>query len=286
MRKTIGQILEFGKEKLNSNRIIDSNIDAQLLLMEVIKCDRIKLIIDHKEYITKEQEKKYMDFLEQRSKGKPTQYILEYQEFMGFKFKVDKNVLIPRQDTEMLIETILKEAKDNDFKRIMDIGTGSGCIPISLCKLIENSEAVAVDISKEALGIACNNAITNKVDDRITFINSDLFNKLSDAYYEYFDVVISNPPYIPSKVIETLMIEVKDFEPRLALDGGNDGLDFYRKITEKSAEFLKSNGYLFFEVGYDQSEAVMDIMVQRKFKDVKIVKDLAGINRVVYGKLL
>lgn len=286
MRKTIGQILKDGKEQLENNNISDSNIDAQLLLMEVLKCDRIKLIVDYKEYVTNDQEKMYMNFLKERSKGKPTQYILGYQEFMGFDFKVNENVLIPRQDTEMLIETILKEANEIEFKQIMDIGTGSGCIPVCLCKLVKEIKAVAVDISEEALKIASNNAILNNVEDKITFINSDLFEKVSKEYYNYFDAIISNPPYIPSKTVETLMTEVKDFEPHLALDGGNDGLEFYRKIVQNSSKFLKSGGYLFFEVGHDQSEEVMKMMTQRNFKDVKIIKDLAGINRVVYGKLL
>ena len=286
MRKTIGQILKVGKEHLEKNNISDSNIDAQLLLMEVLNCDRIKLIVDYKEDVTNDQEKMYMNFLKQRSSGKPTQYILGYQEFMGIDFKVNENVLIPRQDTEILIETILKESNEKEFKQIMDIGIGSGCIPISLCKLIKGIEAVAVDISEEALKIAYNNAILNNVDDKITFINSDLFEKVSKEYYNYFDAIVSNPPYIPSNIVETLMTEVKDFEPHLALDGGNDGLDFYRKIVQNSSKFLRSRGYLFFEVGHDQSEEVMNIMTQSNFTEVKIIKDLVGINRVVYGKLL
>ena len=201
---------------------------------------------------------------------------------MKMNFFVDENVLIPRGDTEVLVEEVIKIAKKINAKKILDLCTGSGIIGISLAKYVDNCEVTATDISKEAINIAKKNAIINKVENKVTFIESDLFSNISNSKY---DIIVSNPPYIKRDVIKMLDRQVQK-EPVIALDGGYDGLDFYRRILEQAYEYLKYNGYLCLEIGYDQKNDVLDLVKQSKnYTDAYSLKDLYDNDRVVIIKM-
>ena len=228
------------------------------------------------------QEVNYFKAIKKLCQGIPIQHITHRQEFMKMTFYVDENVLIPRQDTEILVEEVIKIAKKINAKKILDLCTGSGAIAISLAKYIENSEITAVDISSKALNIAKINSKNNNVENQITFIESDLYKNLPK---EKYDIIVSNPPYIKKEIIKKLDKEVQK-EPKLALDGGYDGLDFYRKIVSKADEYLKFHGYLCLEIGYDQKEEVEEIISkQEKYIDTYCKKDLCDNDRVIVTKL-
>jgi release factor glutamine methyltransferase len=227
-----------------------------------------------------------------RINGEPLQYILGKTEFMGLEFKVDKNVLIPRPETEILVETAIQYAtqrpRDPETQlHILDIGTGSGCIAVSLVKLIKDIKVTATDISDKAITVAKENAALNKVEDKIDFIRQDLFGLQPVACSlqpNLFDFIVSNPPYIPSAEIETLQREVR-FEPRIALDGGREGLDFYRRIIKEAPSYLVKEGYLILEIGFNQKNKVENIFYSSKdFEIIEIVKDYSNIDRVVVAQ--
>lgn len=223
---------------------------------------------------------RYFEQIQTRSMGKPLQHIIGSQEFMSLDFEVSGDVLIPRQDTEILVEAIINKLSTIKHKiEILDMCTGSGCIAVSLAYYLKNSHLTAVDISSSAIAVAERNALKNSVAERIEFVCSSLFEKISGK----FDVIVSNPPYIPKADIEELSVEVRDFEPRIALDGGADGLDFYRRIVNESPNFLAQGGILAFETGFDQAYVVADLM-STNFFGIEIIKDLSNINRVVIGQ--
>lgn len=274
-----------GIEILSSENIPDAKIDARLLLEYACKTDRNALFLRGDMDVSKENEKLYLDLISKRKKHIPLQHLTGEQEFMGLTFKVNEYVLIPRQDTECLVEIVLKNLHDG--MRILDMCTGSGCILISLLHYSNDCQGVGVDLSVEALDVARLNAVTlgnNGIAESldVTFVQSDLFEKVEGK----FDIIVSNPPYIKTKVIETLMPEVKDFEPMIALDGLEDGLHFYRKIILDAKQFLNRGGQLFFEIGYDQGKEVGELMRKAGYVDVEISQDLAGLDRVVYGTFL
>ncbi len=274
-----------GIEILSSENIPDAKIDARLLLEYACKTDRNALFLRGDMDVSKENEKLYLDLISKRKKHIPLQHLTGEQEFMGLTFKVNEYVLIPRQDTECLVEIVLKNLHDG--MRILDMCTGSGCILISLLHYSNDCQGVGVDLSVEALDVARLNAVTlgnNGIAESldVTFVQSDLFEKVEGK----FDIIVSNPPYIKTKVIETLMPEVKDFEPMIALDGLEDGLHFYRKIILDAKQFLNRGGQLFFEIGYDQGKEVSELMRKAGYVDVEISQDLAGLDRVVYGTFL
>lgn len=274
-----------GIEILSSENIPDAKIDARLLLEYACKTDRNALFLRGDMDVSKENGKLYLDLISKRKKHIPLQHLTGEQEFMGLTFKVNEYVLIPRQDTECLVEIVLKNLHDG--MRILDMCTGSGCILISLLHYSNDCQGVGVDLSVEALDVARLNAVTlgnNGIAESldVTFVQSDLFEKVEGK----FDIIVSNPPYIKTKVIETLMPEVKDFEPMMALDGLEDGLHFYRKIILDAKQFLNRGGQLFFEIGYDQGKEVSELMRKAGYVDVEISQDLAGLDRVVYGTFL
>ena len=267
-------------------------MDARLLLEDICHTNRNDLLVHGDREVSPEDEAKYLEWIDKRATRIPLQHITGVQEFMGLEFEVNEHVLIPRQDTEILVEEILKDLHDGTM--ILDMCTGSGCILISLLQFSNDCEGVGVDISAEALAVAKRNAsrlLAEKNDDTsFSFIESDLFDKLygtdgDGIKAKSFDIIVSNPPYIRSDVITTLMDEVRLHEPIGALDGTADGLFFYREITDQSKDFLKNGGKLFYEIGYDQGEAVKNIMEIAGFLDVKMIKDFAGLDRVVYGRL-
>ena len=277
------------KELLNQAVIMlkNENIDApknkaRMLLQATLKKSREYLMIyDNKEVENSERDK-YIKNVKRLILGEPLQYITGIQEFMKLNFLVTKDVLIPRPDTEILVEEVIKIAKKIKAKNILDMCTGSGAIAVSLAKYLDNVEITAVDISTKTLNVAKTNAKNNEVENKITFIESNLFENIVN---EKYDIIVSNPPYIKKDVIKTLNKEVQK-EPKIALDGGYDGLDFYRKITHQSEEYLKFNGYLCFEIGYDQKKDVIKIINdERKFTGTYSKKDLCDNDRIVVTRL-
>lgn len=228
-------------------------------------------------------QKEYRDIMracERRAKGEPLSSIFGYVDFYGLRFDVNKKVLSPRMETEILVEEVIKKIRDIDAKVVLDMCTGSGAIAITLAKLTD-CRVVGVDVSKQALQVAENNAIKNGV--KVDFIQSDLFNSLKKS--KKYDIIVSDPPYIKSKDIEKLDIEVKKYDPRLALDGGDDGLDFYRQICENAGKKLNKRGWLFFELGVGQQAKVYELMQENGFEDIQVVKDYNRIERVIYGRI-
>ncbi|MBO5096855.1 MAG: peptide chain release factor N(5)-glutamine methyltransferase [Agathobacter sp.] len=274
---TFREALEKGEKVLNLAEIVDAKNDAWLLLAMVCKINRTYYYVHMDEELTIEQASEYESVLKKRTEHVPLQYITGEQDFMGLPFKVSPAVLIPRQDTETLVEEALKVIKPG--MKVMDMCTGSGCILISILKNVTGIEGHGFDISKQALIVAKENAKLNGV--AVSFERSDLFEMVTDTY----DVIVSNPPYIPTAVIDGLMPEVAQFEPFQALDGKEDGLFFYRKIVKDCRKYLKENGKILFEIGHDQGQAVSDMLAYAGFSDVKVVKDLAGNDRVVVGGL-
>ncbi|AVD36809.1 peptide chain release factor N(5)-glutamine methyltransferase [Clostridioides difficile] len=257
-------------------------LDTELLLQKTLGVDRLYIHLNLNKELTEEQKTEFIGFAEERLNGRPIAYIVENREFMGLDFFVKEGVLIPRPDTETLVEEIIEICREKKDVSILDIGTGSGAITISLAKYIENSKIMSFDISEIALEIAKKNAITNEVDEKIKYINSDLFTAISNSNIK-FDIIVSNPPYIKKQDIETLHTQVKDYEPYNALEGGEDGLDFYRRITEQGKKYLNKFGILAYEVGHNQAEDVINIMKSNGYKKIYTKKDIQGIDRVVIG---
>lgn len=258
-------------------------LDVEILLQKALGgVDRLYIHLNLSEELEIEQEEIFLRLIEERLKGRPIAYIVNNREFMGLDFYVKEGVLIPRPDTEILVEEIIELCKDKDDLDILDIGTGSGAITVSLAKYIEKSRLTSLDISEIALEIAKKNAKSNGVIDKINFIKSDLFQQIVGTNLK-FDIIVSNPPYIRKRDIDELHTQVKDYEPYNALEGGIDGLDFYRNITEQSKNYLKPGGILAYEVGHDQAEEVVKIMQNNGYNKIYIKKDLQGIDRVVIG---
>ena len=259
-------------------------LDVETLLQKVLDVDRLYILLNLDKSLSDDEEKLFNKFIEERLSNRPIAYIVENREFMGLDFYVKEGVLIPRPDTEVLVEEVIELCKDKGPINILDIGTGSGAITVSLAKYLVNAKITSVDISDIALEIGEKNAQSNDVDDRITFIKSDLFTNIDKDMK--FDIIVSNPPYIKKEVIETLDKQVKDFEPYNALEGGIDGLDFYRAITTQGKNYLNKGGILAYEVGHDQSEDVSKLMEKDGYTNIYTRKDLQQIDRVVIGSVL
>lgn len=278
---TIKEILiQYSKELEN---ISDTpRLDVEMLLKKAlgdVDSMYIRMYLDKQ--LTEEQEKYFLEMIKERLNERPIAYIIGNREFMGLDFFVQEGVLIPRPDTETLVEEIINICNNRTGLNILDIGTGSGAITISLAKYLDKSHVISADISDIALEIASKNAISNNVDERIDFIKSDVFSNVPKE--EKFDLIVSNPPYIRKVDIDGLDRQVKDFEPYNALEGGEDGLDFYRKITKESKAFLKNKGILAYEVGHDQAQDVSQIMQENGFEGIYTKCDLQGFERVVIG---
>ncbi len=274
-------MLSEGIETLQRNHVPHAKHDTTLLLEHILNVDRVYLLIHSDEVIEEQVYQRYSDMIKLRSMGKPLQYIMGNVEFMGLTFFVNEHVLIPRQDTEVLVEEAIKCIQQDHITHILEIGTGSGCIPISICHQCPNVKVTTVDISEEAIGVAKENARRHGVEGRIEFINSDVLQNVDKT--RRYELIISNPPYIKKKDIQGLMREVKEHEPIGALDGGIDGLEFYRRISRDVVDIASDKSYIFYEVGYNQSIEVKEILENRGYTHVNIIKDLAGINRVVTG---
>lgn len=271
----ISDVLKNTADRLKRADIDTASLDAKLLLCKYLQKDKLYLVVNADKEI--EIDNSFEQIVSRRENHEPIQYILGKAEFYGLDFKVDKNVLIPRPDTEILVERVINFVGDNLYT-VLDIGTGSGCIPITVAANCKNVKAYTVDVSEYATKVAKENAKLNGVEERVTFLNMDILKDFLDLEV---DCIVSNPPYIEDGVIPTLMSDVKDYEPYIALSGGADGLVFYRRIAEKGYEILKKGGLIVFEVGYNQAQAVKEILKNNGFVDMEIIKDLAGINRVV-----
>lgn len=298
MNKTINECLSIGEKFLIKREYNNPKLESRLLLEYVLDCDRLYIMMNGNLQISDEKYREYENLLEDRSTGRPIQYILGHQEFMGLDFKLNDYVLVPRPDTEILVEYVLDWIKvyklpQKDKIRILDIGTGSGAIVLSLAYYIKemglNVEAWSVDVNDRAIDIARENALNFEIEDCVNIVKSDVFEglkefraSLEDENGKIFDIIVSNPPYIPSDVIEGLQKEVRSFEPQNALDGGVDGLDFYRRITRESTEWIKCGGLLAYEIGHDQGLSVSELL-KNNFKNIEIKKDYGDRDRVVAG---
>lgn len=273
---TIKQTLTKGTIMLKNSNIESPKLKARLLLQYILKKSRQYLIVYDNQEVDKKAQWEYFVNIEKLTKGMPLQHITHTQEFMKMDFYVDENVLIPRPDTEILVEETIKIAQTMKRPKILDLCTGSGAIAISLKKYIPSAQVYAVDISKKALEIAKKNA--HRLEAEVKFIESNLFEKIKN---EKFDIIVSNPPYIKKSDINYLSQEVQK-EPQIALDGGYDGLDFYRKISYQAIDYLKFGSYLCFEIGYDQKEEVLEILKGiEHYTKTYCKKDLCGNDRVV-----
>lgn len=275
-----GELLKELKRVFADAGIDSSRIDSELIVMEALGFTRVQLITREDYELTAQELKRVSEMKERRLKFEPMQYILGHCEFMGLDFSLNESTLIPRPDTECLVERVMEYIKLNSAKTVLDIGTGSGAIAVSLAALADVF-CVGCDISKNALKMAAYNGEKNGVKAKTKFVQSDVFENIEGE----FDIIVSNPPYIESNVISTLSPQVKDFEPVGALDGGSDGLKFYRKIAAEAKKYLKYGGLLAFEIGYNQGDAVKNIMEAQGFADVSVGKDLAGLDRTVLGTL-
>lgn len=274
------ECFEKGKGALAEAGVGEADLDARLLLEYVCGTNRNDLLVHGDREVFSGQETAFLDLIRRRAERIPLQYLTGVQDFMGMEFRVNEHVLIPRQDTEILVEEALRELRDG--MDILDMCTGSGCILISLLQYSNDCTGVGADISGEALAVAEENACRLLAPDKqVRFVESDLFAAVSGRY----DMIVSNPPYICSEAIASLMPEVREYEPVSALDGRADGLYFYHKITEDCRKFLKPGGMLFYEIGCDQGAAVSGILSQGGFGEIRIIKDYAGLDRVVSGIL-
>lgn len=285
---TVREALRTGTEMLKSANIEAPAVDAGVILCHILKCSNVYLYAHDDKVLSEVEARNFLKSIENRMEGMPVAYIIGHREFMSLDFKVTPFVLIPRPETEILVETVISYARQmqagnsNGYRHIniLDIGTGSGCIAISLAYYLGDCRVTAVDISDKALEIAMDNACANGVKNKIIFIKSDCFSNIDES--GLFHVIVSNPPYISVQDMDCLQEEVKKYEPVSALNGGIDGLDFYRRIISDAPQYLHSNGMLAFEVGYNQAEKVSHLM-EEHFNSIRKIRDLSGIYRVVTG---
>ena len=271
------EILNQGSKILKLNKIKSHSLDSEILLSSLLNVDRSQLIINHNKIVKNNEKKNFFFLINRRKKNEPISYITGYKEFWNNNFKVDKNVLIPRPDTETIVEQVLSYLRPQSTKKILDIGTGSGCIIISILKERKKCKGVGIDISKNAIKLAKYNAKMQHIKNRIKFFHSDIDNFLTGKY----DLIISNPPYIKQHEINGLEKDIKNYEPRVALNGGIDGYSKIRLTIKKSSALIKKNGKLFLEIGSNQVMETLKILKFNGFFVNKIVKDLANKNRCV-----
>jgi release factor glutamine methyltransferase len=279
---TVLESINRSSEFLKNKGIESPRINAELLLAHILDCKRLNLYLAFDRPLTEEELEKYRSLLKRRIKFEPLQYIIGKVEFYGFNFLVNPSVLIPRQETEILVESIIEQYKAYEKVTILDIGTGSGNIAIALAKNLNNSSVTAIDISEDALKTANENALLNSVSNQIKFIKVDFLKE--EFIVNDFDVVVSNPPYVSIEEYETLQPELKVYEPKMALTDSNSGLQFYEIISERSNYLLKKGGKLFFEIGRGQFSEVREIMEKNNFQNITIINDYMNIERVISGE--
>ncbi len=284
--KTYRELYEEGRRILEQAGLPDAALDARFLLEEVCGTNLQTLLVFPEKKVTEEEMNQYRAFIQRRKDREPTAMILGEWDFMGLTFRLNKSTLIPEQDTEVLVETALEELKRRGLGeaplRILDLCTGSGSILLSLLHELRNAGGLGTDLSEEALEAARENAVRLGLQERAAFRQGDLWEPVGD---ERFDLIVSNPPYVPTEVIPTLEPEVRCGEPYAALDGGEDGLVFYRRIMREAAGHLKSSGIIIVESGFDEASQIAALMQDQKFRGIRTVKDYGGLDRVVLGAL-
>lgn len=279
---SIQELLLLGKNKLEQSGIEYAKYERKALLEEVLGHNYLYMLMNQEEQVSQEKERQYLEWIEKRCTHYPLQYLLGYAHFMDAIFFVNPDVLIPRSDTEVLVEFanhLIEDTQNTAGWKVLDLCCGSGCIGISLKLYHRQLHLTLADLSQEALEVAKRNLDMHQVEASI--VCSDLLQDIGERMH----MIICNPPYIESRIMDTLMPEVRDYEPRLALDGGEDGLDFYRRIVSSAPDHLETGGWLLFEIGHNQADAVSGLMRQYEFSGIEVLKDYAGLDRVVYGHL-
>ncbi len=281
---TVLEAINLSEDYLKKKKVDEARINAELLLADILNCRRLDLYLKFDRPLSVDERDKYREFLRRRGEREPLQYIIGHAEFYGLKIFVDKNVLIPRPETEILVEKVLDELSKSTTPLLLDIGTGSGNIPIAILKNHESARAIAIDISDNSLEIARKNAKVNNVEDRIEFLKIDIFD---DEIFNLskFDFIVSNPPYIEKDRFDKLEPELKNYEPRTALTDESDGYRFYRRITSVAKEMLKPGGKLFFEISEGQSKEVQSLMSDNGFRNIEVIYDLQKLDRIVKGEV-
>lgn len=285
----IKDLIRMGIKKLDRRKYSNPPLECVLLLAYLLDVDKTYIYIHNNEEVPSSVEDKYFSLIDERRKGYPIQYILKEKEFMGISFYIEEGVLIPRPDTEILVQYVLdyidEKYKERDIK-IVELGTGSGCISLSIAYYKKNVFVYSVDIDKKANAVAEENSKRLKLPGRVKILEGDLFQGIKNmGLKNSVDIIVSNPPYIPEDEIFGLQDEIKKYEPLWALDGGEDGLDYYRRIIPQSKEYLKNRGILVFEMGFDQGRKIKELMEKENFRNINILKDLQGLDRVITGEL-
>ncbi|MBA4407682.1 peptide chain release factor N(5)-glutamine methyltransferase [bacterium] len=280
---TVLESLKLSTDFLEKKGIESARLNAELLLTEILGCKRLDLYLKFDQPLKDGEIDQYREWISRRGKFEPLQYIIGKVEFYGLPFKVTRDVLIPRPETEILVEEVINYCKGKIGMKILDIGTGSGNMPIALAKHLTNAEIVTVDISLNAIEVAKENAQLNGVESKLAFIHSDV--TLLEMEPEQYDIIISNPPYVSSEEYPTLQKEIADYEPSIALTDEKDGLDYYRVISKKSKSFLKRGGAIFLEIGKGQKKDVENILSSQGFAKIKFIKDYQQIDRVAFGEM-
>lgn len=296
MSMPVKELLNWGEKQLAEAGVLDAARDSKTLYCHLMGIPESRMILEYQNTLQDALCEGYFQLIDRRASGEPLQYITGSQDFMGCRIKVDERVLIPRLDTEVLVEDAISlinegrlrgeiKGKPGENWEVLDLCCGSGAIGIAIQRFCSKAKVTCLDISKEALELAKENAELNGVGRKIKFLQGDMLGPLKGRFHtSVYDMIISNPPYIKSEEIEGLQVEVKDHEPRLALDGGQDGLDFYRIIASGASKHLRNGGCLMMEIGFDQGEEVTKLLSQEGvFDEIKVFKDLAGLDRIVYA---
>lgn len=281
---TVIEAIQLSADYLQKYNIESPRLNAELLLAEILNCKRLDLYLLYDRPLIETELQKYREFLKRRSKREPLQYITGYVNFFGYKFHVNSSVLIPRPETELLVESIINQQNNSAKIKILDIGVGSGNISVSLLKNLPGAEVVGIDINDEAISLSKKNAVENNVDKKLGLIRFDILN---DDYRQLgkFDLIVSNPPYVSLQDYDNLEPELKVYEPAVSLTDFANGYKFYEKIIPISKELLEKSGKLFFELGKDQNKIVFDIMESNGFNNIKVIKDYSLIDRIIYGEI-
>jgi len=281
---TVLEVIKLSTEYLQKKGVDSPRANAEILLAEILKCKRLELYLAFDKPLAENEVQVYREAIRKRGLRIPLQYIVGNVEFYGLKLIVNENVLIPRPETELLVEKIINDSDKSTNLKILDIGVGSGNISLSILKYLPNSKVVAIDISKTALDVANQNAEINSLQDRIEFRLFDIMNDNLNSLGK-FDLIVSNPPYVSENDYESLEPELKNHEPKIALTDNSNGISFYKHIVEASDQLLKKPGKIYFELGIDQSAQVQEYFKQNNFTNIKITKDYSGIERIICGEL-
>ncbi|MBP9120443.1 MAG: peptide chain release factor N(5)-glutamine methyltransferase [Ignavibacterium sp.] len=281
---TVLEVIKLSTEYLQKKGVESPRANAEILLAEILKCKRLELYLAFDKPLAENEVQVYREAIRKRGLRIPLQYIVGNVEFYGLKLIVNENVLIPRPETELLVEKIINDSDKSNNLKILDIGVGSGNISLSISKNLPNSKVVAIDISKTALDVANQNAEINSLQDRIEFRLFDIMNDNLNSLGK-FDLIVSNPPYVSENDYESLEPELKNHEPKIALTDNSNGISFYKHIVEASDQLLKKPGKIYFELGIDQSAQVQEYFKQNNFTNIKITKDYSGIERIICGEL-